>query len=254
MKQFIFIISVLLLCWSCEKELDLFQGDAGIYFDKPNTLLDTIDIPWGLKESAVTSQIVKLRVLLFGDVKEYDRKFSVRVKHDENNPLEAEEGKDYRDFSKEFVIPALKSFTDIEIEVLRNPVLQDEPRILTIELEKGDELGFPYTRTILGKDSLIHYVDLQRVIKMTENFPIPSWWSYYGRDYFGTWSMKKAITICDEMGIDREVWLTVPNTTNDFTSGYLKYCGVYMHRWLQKQNPPIMDGDSPMEMGKSSKY
>ena len=255
MKIYIFIIGILFLLCGCEKEIDSFEGESGIYFEVKNILLDTIEVPWGLKPTELKSQTIKLRVLLFGDVKDYDRKFSVEVKDADGDTLAAVAGKDYKEFSKEYVIPAFKAYTDISIELLRDKVLQEEPRRFTVVLQEGEELGFPYTRVHVGEDSVVRRLDLQRVIKMTENFPRPSWWGTYGQKYFGDWSMTKAITICDEMEIDREVWLTVPNTDEKFTSGYLKYCGVYMHRWLQKQDPPVLDwNDEPMEMGEESKY
>ena len=80
-------------------------------------------------------------------------------------------------------------------------------------------------------------------------FPIPTWWSYYGVQYFGTWSMKKAILICDVMEIDRELWMK--DIVTGLSAGYLKFAGRYMQRWLN-ENPQYEDDGSLMVMGPDS--
>ena len=63
--------------------------------------------------------------------------------------------------------------------------------------------------------------------------------------------MKKSITICDVMGIDRTEWIS-----NDYgnRTAYLIFIGQYMQRWLNEQNPPIYeeDGETLMTMGPDS--
>lgn len=252
----IYICFVLLLFFvSCKKEtLKTYDEGNGIYFSTQNIYLDTLEVPWGLKRTDLKNQTITLEVLLFGNVANYDRPFDVTVVHDASDSLEAEEFVDYQPLKKQYFIPAGEASTVIEVELMRNPVLKQESRHITIRLEKSEELGFLYSRKKVDSNNVVRYLDYQRVIRMTENFPRPNWWSYYGNDYFGTWSVKKSILVCDLMGIDREVWMTTPNFSEDFTEGFIKYAGVYVHRWLQDQDPQILDEDGrPMEMGRKSK-
>ena len=88
------------------------------------------------------------------------------------------------------------------------------------------------------------------MIYMNERFPRPGWWSSEGQSRFGDWSQTKAALICDEMGIDREVWLGILGE-GTFTQGYLSYVGKYMHRWLQ-ENPTKDEDGKLMVMGPDS--
>jgi hypothetical protein len=138
--------------------------------------------------------------------------------------------------------------------LIRNESLKESNKTLTIALEESDELKFIYSRKIADTLNNVRFLDVQRVIKMNENFPIPRWWSIYGTKYFGTWSMKKSILICDMVGIKREKWVGDVLRDEEFNEGILRYAGVYIHRWLAQQNPPILeDNGTPMEMGRDSK-
>ena len=105
MKPIITIFAFLLLCCSaCKEEIPIYEGESGIYFSTQNIMLDTIFVPWGLKESEVTEQEYTLKVCLFGAVKPYDRKFSVRVNADASDTLAAVEGVDFRALDEEWKI------------------------------------------------------------------------------------------------------------------------------------------------------
>ena len=64
---------------SCEKEMMNYEGGNGIYFDTEGMMLDTVSVHWGLKNSDVTEQEIQLKVMLIGNVTDYDRNFSVEI-------------------------------------------------------------------------------------------------------------------------------------------------------------------------------
>lgn len=250
MKYIIYISLILLLAVSCEQSIDIYKGSNGFYFDNQYISYDTVDVAWGLKASEIKEQKVKLKVRLLGNVAGHDRPFTIDVLPSDSVELTATEGIDYKPFPLEYAIPANEAETSIEITLLRAPHLVTEDRHLTIRLNETPELKFLYSRQIMQKDSTIRQIDIQRVIKMTEEFPFPWWWYRYGDKYFGKWSATKSILICDVMGIDREIW--IGNLVGDFTTGYLRFCGQYMHRWLQ-DHPTLDEDGEPMEMGPDSK-
>lgn len=84
---------------------------------------------------------------------------------------------------------------------------------------------------------------------MDEEFPMPAWWGIYGDQYFGKWSAKKSILICDVMGISRVEWLK--DTTQGLSAGYLKFAGKYMQQWLD-EHPTLDEDGEPMTMGEAS--
>lgn len=246
----------------CEKSLDTYEGGNGIYFDpwyeEAEMLSDTIDVHWGLKKSDITGQKLILNVKLFGNTAPVDRKFSIRVETDPEDENAAKDGVDYIMPPLEYVIAAGKAETPIEIEVLRRPGLKDSPRRFRINLVESDELKFHFSRAIGYKDvtgeTVTRPIDLQRVIRIDESFPMPGWWDFRGQPYFGTWSQTKAALICDVMEIDREDWIDKAK----LSAGYLKFCGAFMKRWLDEQNAkdpdnPVLDENGePMKMGVES--
>ena len=264
MKRILIIAAIASgLFWSgCQKDLDTYQGESGIYFDhqeketQNNLRADTLSFGWGQIDGDSLETKISLRINLIGDVADYDRKFQVLVTEtiipeELKGKMEAAvEGVDYRAFETECMIPAHEVSTNLDITLLRTEALQTESRALTIALQETEELKFLYSREITDKENNRRRIDLQRVIVMNENLAKPDWW-YRHEAIFGEYSMKKSITICDVMGIDRTEWIS--NAYGNRTA-YLIFIGQYMQRWLNEQNPPIYeeDGETLMTMGPNS--
>lgn len=255
MIRLIAIFIIVNILSSCSKdELITYEEGSGIYFDNSSILLDTITVPWGLKDTEIKEQKVKMEVHLFGKVVDYDRYFNVKVVEENTDTTQAFENIHYRPFPTKYLLKAGEAKVIMEITLLRDESLKKGNKTLTIALEESEELKFIYSRKTVDSTNTVRLLDIQRVIKMNENFPMPRWWSTYGTMYFGTWSMKKSILICDLLGINREKWVGDVLRDEEFNQGILKYAGVYTHRWLAEQNPVVLEDDGkPMEMGRDSK-
>ncbi len=267
MKRILIITAMAasLFCSGCQKDLDTYEGESGIYFDhmdkaiQPLLRADTIPFAWGQIAGDILEQKISLQIDLIGNVADHDRKFQVTVAESiipealKGEMQVAVEGVDYLPFETECMIPANEVSTNLEITLLRTEALQTESRILTVELHESDELKFLYSREIVDKNDNRRRIDLQRVIVMDETLPRPDWWWGDINNIFGDYSMKKAITICDVMEIDRQEWLS-----DDFgqQTSRIRFIGQHMQRWLDEQNPPVCeeDGETPMEMGPDSQY
>ena len=238
---------------SCEKEMMNYEGGNGIYFDTEGMMLDTVSVHWGLKNSDVTEQEIQLKVMLIGNVTDYDRNFSVEIETREGDDSAAIEGVHYEPILKQHTIKAGESETTIKVKLKRAPELMNKPARFAIKLVENEELAFLYTRygAQMVDDTTVvsRPLDYQRAIYIDEKFPIPSWWPYYGQQYFGDWSMKKAILICDVLEIDRELWMK--DIVAGLTAGYVKFAARYMQRWLN-ENPQYEDDGTLMVMGPES--
>lgn len=250
------MIFIFLLSACSKEEIGIYEGESGIYFDTrydPKTMplnRDTIVIAWGLKNADITEQLLRIKVNVFGNSTPHDRKFSINVYDEIADTLKAKEGVDFLTFPKEYTIPANKAETYIDIKLLRSETLRKKPVAFKIELIESPDLGFEYSRIATVDSVTTRKIDIQRVIYMNENLPIPNWWRMVGDEYFGKWSHKKSALICEIMNIDREVW--VYNGLVDPTSaGYLRFVGRYMQRWLL-ENPTEEDDGSLMVMGPDS--
>lgn len=256
MRRILFIFLTGLAFSACEVSLDPYKLDDYIYFDQwyKNVQLqnDTLSIAWGLKASEITEQQMTLRVCLLGNVADRDRKFNVEVVRDPSDPYCAVEGEDYLAFPLEYTLAAGKAEVSFDVTMLRPAKLLTQPSHLTVRLVETPELGLFSRQIFMSETETYRDYDIQRVIKMTENFPTPGWWnlSNYGPSIFGTWSVTKSILICDVLGIDREVWAGI-NLTGTLTPGYLRFAGQYMHRWLM-DNPTLDEDGEPMKMGPAS--
>lgn len=258
MRRLYYIFIPVLILGCAKKGLITYDEGAGIYFDNRNIFLDTINVSWGTKNSEIQEQSITLEVKLFGKVSDVDRPFKIAVKNNPEDTLQAVENIDYKPFSKDYFMPKGEASAFIKVDLLRNPILQTENRILTIELQETEELKFLYSRRQTDSLDNVRLIDAQRVIKMNENFPRPAWWLLFGDRIFGRWSLKKQILICDLMGIDREKWIGNLGSDPNFTEGYLRFCGVKVHRWLQEQkangNTQYEDDMvTEMEMGPDSR-
>lgn len=280
------ILAVGISMASCQKDLDTYQGENGMYFDTTykgaETMSDTIDISWGMKNSYITEQDIELTVKLIGNTAPYDRAFQIVIEEaptyvslynpndendanddsDEDDPgyeeeqptvvptLNAISGEDYVIAKTDYVIPAGEPKAIIPIKLLRREDLHLAKRSFKIRLIENNELKFLYSRSLPEYNAEGEVVgrpmDFQRIIRMDESFPIPTWWYVRGEPYFGTFSQKKAALICDVMKIDRERWMN-----DELQPGYLRFCGNYMYKYLQ-ENPQYEDDGTLMEMGPES--
>ena len=264
MRRTIAVLFVAALFWTgCQKDLGTYKGESGIYFDHSEKATqailraDTLPFTWGQIDGDILEEKISLRINLLGNVTDYDRKFQVSIiesiipKGQEDKMKVAVEGIDYRAFDTECTSPAHEVSTKLDITLLRTEALQTESRILTIALNETEELKFLYSREIADQENNRRRIDLQRVVVMDETLPKPDWWWGDINNIFGDYSMKKAITICNVMEIERMEWMS-----SEFGNriAYLSFVGQYMQRWLNDQDPPVYeeDGETLMTMGPDS--
>ena len=85
MKNLLFLLLILVGCVSCEKEIDTYEGGSGIYFADGGLFSDTLRVAWGLKNSDVKKQSIQLKVCLYGNNADYDRKFNIEIYYTQIN-------------------------------------------------------------------------------------------------------------------------------------------------------------------------
>ena len=127
MKNLLFLLLILVGCVSCEKEIDTYEGGSGIYFADGGLFSDTLRVAWGLKNSDVKKQSIQLKVCLYGNTADYDRKFNIEI-YSDTDTLSAIEGVDFKAFDTEYVIPANQAEAFIDIDLLRTEDLVKHPK------------------------------------------------------------------------------------------------------------------------------
>ena len=62
MKNLLFLLLILVSCVSCEKDINTYEGDSGIYFADEGIFSDTLRVAWGLKYKDAINSIESLSV------------------------------------------------------------------------------------------------------------------------------------------------------------------------------------------------
>lgn len=252
MRGWIFFILLGCLLCACEQEVNLYEGGSSIYFDENSA--GFYEVSWGTYDTEIKKMNIQLKVNLFGAVKDYPRKFSIKVISEETDSLHSIAGVDYTPFPLEYEIPAMGNYTYINIELLRTDTLLKQARSFTVQLLTNEEFGFEYMNYDLLKDSSLVMINDHCTIYMDEDFPRPWWWYRVGEPIFGKWSITKGILICDVGNIDREKFHgEIDGIDGNLTEAFLKFVGRKVYLWLQ-ENPTLDEDGEFMEMGEDSSY
>lgn len=140
------LIVVLVGLFGCEKDLKDYDGQEGVYFyvqwgpewydttywaAQPYTKIEFVKL--GVKETQV-----KLRVMITGNTKEYDRTFRLVVDQDSTTAVLDE---NYTPFEEYQTLKKNSYYTDVFITVKNSSPLKDIERKLVVKLLPTDQLG-----------------------------------------------------------------------------------------------------------------
>lgn len=248
---------------SCEYKIKGYEGEAGIYFDMDTE--DTVRFSWVTTPGEIHEKKLPIRITTLGRTTNYDRPFELEIVEQRNSEEQALPNVDYLPFSLNGVIPANQSAVVLEITLLRNPdyIIDDATKVLTIHLKENEHFKFLFDRffddeLVVNPGDTIEYVrhiDIHRSIRLNEKARRQVWWSYSNEihPYFGVWSAKKSLLICDLYELNREAWLS-GNFDDKITASYIKFMGRDMVLYLRDEAAAgrtvyEVDGVTPMEMG-----
>lgn len=157
MKKFVLIISYLIGLFSfsgCEKEMETYSGQDGLYFDVQYT-----NTPWFTNPEMWAHQIytlvkfttmpegtteanLKLKVNVVGPVRDYDRPFNVMVVKDSTTAIA---GTEYKDLSEQCVVKAGEQNAYVTLKVMKTDRMLDENVQIQIALLPNEYFTLPYT-------------------------------------------------------------------------------------------------------------
>ena len=157
MKKLTYICCCLLgaLAFSaCEKDMDDYQGQDGLYFDVQYTDTPHFTNPemwahqlytwvrfFSMPEGTNETQL-SLKVNVVGEACDYDREFNVAVVADSTTAVE---GQEYRDLSEQCVIKAGEICGYVTLTALRSDRITDEVVQLQLTLVPNEYFNLPLT-------------------------------------------------------------------------------------------------------------
>ncbi len=265
MKKFSIILLAILLCWGCENDDFLYQGEengvSGIYFLKVvSTSIDgtplgyTDSISYSFQNDPLEVQVhrVKIPVRLFGMLSDQDRPFRLKVIGGT-----AVEGEDFLPLPEEYIFPAQKAEAEAWVDIKRTPELTKEYRYLEVELLENEyfKLLMPEIKDISNKDTLkTHLFKISFTEQITEMY----YYQDFGSYYFGKWSVKKFHMINAISGWTLKQWQDAPWYDKTVTTGKMPYIAALLRRQLQEladKGEPVEDEENGgyMQLGDSYK-
>ncbi|MNK02873.1 hypothetical protein D3C87_207030 [compost metagenome] len=152
MKRKILIgcLSLLVFLCSCEKEIMKYEGREGVYFAVQHGSEAFSESNWPYQPYSPVQFIrinqdavnFRVKVMITGPVKDYDRTFRVEVNPDSTTAVL---GVHYEALKEQWTIPAHAVFTNIEVRLKRTPDLETEEKTLGLRLvaTKDFSLSFP---------------------------------------------------------------------------------------------------------------
>lgn len=260
MKKLMIFLFGIILCWGCENDDFIYQGEkdgvSGIYFLKA-TAVSIDGTPLGYTDSVsysfqndlldVTTKKISIPVKLLGMLSEEDRPFKVKVIGGN-----AVEGEDFVSLPEEFIFPKNSAEAEAYVEIIRTTKLVAESRYIVIELMENEhfKLLLPQLKNISSSDTLKTNIFK---ISFTEKITEMDYYSFMAKSYFGKWSVKKFHKINEIGGWTLQDWLYW-----DVNSGKFAYVATVLRRELQQladQGNPFMDEENGeyMQLGNSYK-
>lgn len=268
MKKILYIIcvfvSTLVGTTSCNKDLDLYSGcKAGIFiqeiystdiYGNPLSYRDSSSYSFANARESVTSGTVRLYIRAIGEVANYDRPYVLKAMEGTT----AVEGEDYDLSGNDFVIKANQGMDTIYVKLFRTPKLRTQTMRLKVGLEPNEHFETPITEyknsSSWSVDGNMHSA-ISYIINFNERYTQPTYWGWYGDQYFGKFSVNKYLALNEYMGWTGTDWSNAGMTGQKIQTGRLDYFARYFRKYLQQkadEGDPLIDDDgSYMQLGAS---
>ena len=203
---------ILVSCVSCEKDINTYEGDSGIYFADEGIFSDTLRVAWGLKNSDIKMQSIQLKVCLYGNTANYDRKFNIEV-YSDTDTLSAIEGVDFKAFATEYVMSANQAETSSKGGNIKRITQALDPRgykVIPIASPKPYELARHY------------------LWRFWERLPKEGHIVIFDRTWYGRVMVERLEGFCTESD-----WKRAYTEINEFEQQLTDWGAVILKFWVQ---------------------
>lgn len=211
---FFWVIGILLLTGCEERDVMVYEGVDGIYFDVQYGAAHGNENLWArqnfthvsfgtLEETEVD---VTMKIGIAGSIKDYDRPFRVEIVRDSSNAIPEEE---YTNFTEDQVIKAGENHTYVTVRILKSERMADDTVRIQFRIDPGEHFTLPFAELgeIPGRwndvktgyssnaDATIHNVFANNLLQL------PAGWG--GTQYFGKFSPAKYQYLMDISGYSK---------------------------------------------------
>ncbi len=257
--SFAFLL-IIFFASSCKKERVRYTGEpgreSGVYFysvatftpDRtPLSYTDSINYSFLNVRPELKEVTITVPVKLIGNVSDKDRYFKVKAAGGT-----AIEGVDFEKLKDRYVVSAKSASVILPIVLYRSAKLTTSSYYLDLQLEETDDfkLILPFLINV-GNNQRMDATKFR--IRFSEIIVMPSYWSIFGGDYFGDWSIKKFQILNSLMGWTTSDWNYAGRNGYPVQLGRFTYAANLFKDYLQKaadtnQIVYYEDGVTPMQL------
>lgn len=218
-----FLIGMALSC--TERDLEGYHTENYIYFSKSSN--DTTIFSFAY-DSELKEGIVQFKLNMISQIKNKDRRFSVRFIADESTAIE---GRDFSYSEQDLIVKANDSIGYFNIHVKKDPTLKGKTVKAIFELSASDDF-LPGINKNLRANLLI-----------TDKIERPDWWDeWHISSGLGIYSDKKFKLFIEITG-QHDLTLIEDGGTLEYLD--MRSYVVYFKRWIE-ENPQTEENGSKM--------
>jgi hypothetical protein len=239
------IVSVTVGLMSCEKGLEPYHGNNGIYFrDNKTKFLDTSFVTFGFSGPGVTDSVISIPVSALGMTANSDRPFKLVVVDSST----AKAGVHYDALSETMTIKAGEVGTSVKLKLHRTPDIQINPVYLVLELLPNEHFQTD-VRTFSNGSGTSKATSFK--LWINDILTQPSKWQ---TPYMGTFSRKKLYLTASVLGLDIQEMINILNGTDGTVAlnaqiAWGRSMKLYLNQQAAAGTPVYEDNGSRMAMG-----
>lgn len=258
MKPRIIILYILSLAlWGCEKkDIDLFAtNDTGIYFQPVSSYTygtttefynDSIAYSFASENASVESSVLRATVRTMGKVADYNRPFKVIVDPEGTTAIE---GVHYEVNLDTCYVPAGESTAYVRVRFFRTSDLLTGRVRLQLRLQDNEYFTcyfneYKNTNSYTATGTQISGVTY--VFSVSEEYEEPSYWNWFGIEFFGDWTPQKFLVVNSVCELTVEDWDNAGYSGAKISYGRFGFFALAVQNYLQEQanaGTPVLDTD-----------
>jgi hypothetical protein len=248
MKRFLnYLLAIVVITiglTACEKGLEPYHGNSGIYFkNNKTTFVDSGLVTFGFSDPSVRDTIIDIPVSAMGMTSTTDRPFKLVV----NDNSTAKAGVHY-DALFGTSIPAGAVGTTIKLKLHRTPDLQAEPVCLILQLLPNEHFQTD-TRSFSNGSTTISATRYKLWVNDLMSQP-----KYWQNGYMGAFSRKKVYLTASVLGLNVQEMIDILNGTDGTVAlnaqiAWGRSMKLYLNQQAAAGTPVKEDNGSLMVMG-----
>lgn len=252
--SFVFILLSLVSC--TENEIKTYDGiKSGLWiqellswdqYGNPVSYRDSISYSFAGDEDKTKQKRARLYIRTIGNTVNFARPYILKVVPEETTAVLNE---DYNLEGNDFTVSANAALDTVYITLLRTTKLRKNTLKIRLKIEPNEHFEVPIETY---KNSSSWSVDgpinsaVSYLIKFDEKYKMPSYWGYFGKQYFGAFTTVRFLELNSVMGWTVSDWDRAGSSGAKIAGGKFDFAARTLQKHLQEMadaGTPVLDDD-----------